>query len=401
MREIKIMERQKLKFPKGFLWGAATSSYQIEGDNSNSDWWEWEQKGKTKEKSGEACDYWNKFESDHEIAQSLNCNAFRISLEWSRIEPEEGKFSYEVIEHYRSLLKDLRNKNMKTVVTFWHWVSPIWFQNKYGFHKRESVEIFTRYGKIVVDELGDLIDIVVTINEPMMPLSFGFLIGKFPPGKINPFAYKKASKNLAEAHKKIYTYSKEKNKNIPVGVTLLYNFFEPNNKNNPLDRLIISFCKRFWNESFANSIVGFMDYVGLDYYFHNKVSILGRRNENKKTVDIMGWEIYPEGIYESLKELEKLYDLPIYIMENGLPDARDKFRADFIKDHVAYVHQAIKEGVDVRGYFYWSLLDNYEWLLGYEPRFGLVEIDYKTMERKIRPSAWEYAKICKNNELEV
>ena len=392
------MPKQKLKFPEGFLWGAATSSYQIEGDNVNSDWWAWEQQGKTKDISGDACDYWHRWKSDHDLLSELGVNAFRLSIEWSRFEPQEGEFSSEAIEHYRQLLQDLKKRNIKTVVTFWHWVSPQWFQEKYGLHRTDSVEIFARYGKRIIDELGDLIDIVVTINEPAMPLVFGFLLGKYPPGKMNWLAYKKASKNLAAAHKEIYKYSKEKNENIPVGITMLYNFFEPANKNNPLDRLVVALFKRFWNDSFPDSIKGHMDYVGLDYYFHRRLSIFGQRNENKKTTDV-GWEIYPVGIYEVLKELKEKYVLPIYIMENGLADAKDAERTAFIENHLLFVHKAIAEGVPVRGYFHWSLLDNYEWLYGYGPRFGLVEIDYETLSRHPRQSFYEYAKICKENAL--
>ncbi len=394
------MSKQNLKFPEGFLWGVATSSYQIEGDNVNSDWWEWEQKGKTKDISGNACDYWHRWKSDHELLSELGVNVFRLSIEWSRIEPEEGIFSTEAVEHYREILGDLKNRNIRTTVTLWHWTSPQWFQEKYGLHRANSVEIFARYGRKIIDELGDLIDIFVTINEPAMPLTFGFLLGKYPPGKMNWFAYKKASKNLAAAHKEIYKYSKEKNKNVPVGITMLYNFFEPANKNNPLDRLVVALSKKFWNDSFPDLIKRHVDYVGLDYYFHRRLSIFGQCNENKKTTDV-GWEIYPVGIYEVLKELKEKYNLPIYIMENGLADAQDVERAAFIKNHLAYVHKAISEGVDVRGYFHWSLMDNYEWLYGYEPRFGLVEIDYETQERKPRKSFYEYAKICENNEVDL
>lgn len=395
------MSKKKLKFPKNFLWGVSTSSYQIEGNNSNSDWWEWEKAGKTKEKSGQACDYFNRFREDHNFLQELKCNSFRVSIEWSRVEPEENFFSAEAINHYRDVLQDLKKKEIKTVVTFWHWTSPIWFQKKYGFHRKESREIFFRYGKKIIDELGDLIDIIVTINEPMMPLNFGFLLGKFPPGKMNWIAYRKAEKNLSESHKKIYLYSKEKDKKIPVGVTLLYNFFEPNNKKNFLDRWIVLFLKKIWNDSFAQKINGYADYIGLDYYFHNKISFLGRKNENKKVVDVMGWEIYPEGIYEVLKEIKEKYNLPIYVMENGLPDAKDKLRKDFIKDHLKFIHKAIEENVDVKGYFYWSLMDNYEWLWGYNPRFGLVEINYENFKRHPRKSFYEYAKICRENGVEI
>jgi beta-glucosidase len=185
----RFIKEKSLTFSTGFLWGASTSSYQIEGNNSNSDWWQWEESGRTKEKSGVACDSWNRWREDHELLTQLGVNAYRMSLEWSRIEPSEGKFSDEALAHYREILEDLKKRNIKTIVTFWHWTSPIWFAEKYGFHRKASVEKFVSYGNKVIDELGDLIDVVVTFNEPMVPLGLGYLIGYFPPGAKNPWKY--------------------------------------------------------------------------------------------------------------------------------------------------------------------------------------------------------------------
>lgn len=383
-------------FPKNFLWGASISSYQTEGNNFNSDWWKWEQEGKTKGKSGIACDYWSKYEQDHDLLSELGASAFRLSLEWSRIEPEEGNFSDSAIRHYREMLQDLKNRNIKTVVTFWHWTSPVWFQDKFGFDQKQSVEIFSRYGTKISDELGDLIDVAVIVNEPAMPLFFGFLLGKFPPGKINPVSFFKASSNLAEAYRNIFNYIKEKRSGIPVGISSLYNFFEPKNKWNPIHMLLSWGGKKIWNEFFISKIKGKMDYFGLDYYFHDRMGTFGIENENKKITEI-GWEIYPEGILEVLREINMKYDLPIYILENGLSDSTDRHRPEFITEHLFYVKKAIEEGIPIRGYFYWSLLDNFEWLHGYGPRFGLVEINYETLERKPRKSFYVYKEIIKKN----
>ncbi|MCX6764048.1 MAG: glycoside hydrolase family 1 protein [Candidatus Moranbacteria bacterium] len=392
-------EKKSPAFPAGFLWGAAISSYQTEDNNSNSDWYALEMKIKQAGESEINCDYWNQWREYHNLLSELGAKAFRLSLEWPRLEPEEGRFSNKNFQHYREILHDLKDRNIKTVVTFWHWTSPVWFQEKYGFHKKESVEIFSRYGKKIIDELGDLIDIAVILNEPMMPLTFGFLLGKFPPYRRCFFKYKKAFRHLSEAYKIIYDYSKKKFPAVPVGVTILYNYFEPANKNNPLHRLIVGVYKKFWNESFFNSIKDKADYFGLDYYFHYRLALTGRKNENKKISD-MGWEIYPEGIYEVLKEIKAKYNLPIYILENGLADKDDKYRAEFIRDHLKYVRQAIEGGIDVRGYFYWSLMDNFEWLHGYAPKFGLVAVDSKTLERKPRKSFYFYKSIIEKNGLE-
>ncbi len=391
------------KFPKNFLWGTAVSSYQTEGNNTNSDWWEWEQKGKTKDKSGIACDYWNRWKEDHKLLSELGVNAFRLSLEWSRIEPEEGKFSEEAINHYREILQDLKNRNIKTQVTFWWWVSPLWFQKKYGFHRKESIRIFTRYVKKITEELKDLIDIYIVINEPMLPLSQGYLTGAFPSGHKNPFRFWRSLNNLAKAYRESYKIIHQIKPNSAVGITHLYNWYETKGLGF-IEKIINRIAKWFRINLFLKRIKNHQDYLGIDYYrlgrmrFDPKNSMyLGFNIEEDKN-NIMGWVAYPEGIYKVLKEVYAKYKLPIYIMENGLPTSpglEDNNRVQFIQDHIYYVRKAISEGVDVRGYNYWSLMDNFEWLYGFEPRFGLVEIDYKTLERKPRKSFYAYKEIIK------
>jgi beta-glucosidase len=382
------------QFPSNFLWGVSTSSYQIEGNNSNADWWEWEEQGKTKEKSGLACDSWNRWREDHELLTQLGVNAYRLSLEWSRLEPEEGKFSEEAFSHYREILADLRNRKIKTVVTFWHWTSPLWFSQKYGWHSKQSVAIFCRYSKEVFNRLGDLIDIAVTMNEPMVPLVHGYLLGKFPPGKKSWGEFKKAACHMACAHNDVYDYAKIAKKEHSIGITTLYNYFNPVGRYNPLERLYVKIAKKFWNEMFFEKIMEHTDYFGLDYYFHQRLGMLGKKNKNQSVSD-MGWEIYPQGLEIVVKEIYRRYNMPIYILENGLADAADAKRARFISDHIASLQKARKDGADVRGYFHWSLLDNFEWLYGFSPRFGLVAMDYKKMERQPRPSFYAYQEIIK------
>lgn len=395
------------KLPKDFLWGAAVSSYQTEGNNFNSDWWEWEQKGKTKDKSGIACDYWNRWKSDHDLLSELGVNSFRLSLEWSRIEPEEGKFSQEAISHYRDILQDLKNRNIKTQVTLWHWTSPIWFQKKYGFHKKSSIAIFTNYIEKATKELGDLIDIFVIINEPMVPLGMGYLTGKFPPGLKCPLRFYLALNNLAKAYKKSYLKIHEIKKNSLVGLTCLYNWYDAN-EGNFVEKIANSFALWFRVNWFLKKVRKYQDYLGIDYYrlgrmkFDPKNSMyLGFRIEEDEK-NIMKWVAYPEGIYKVLEEAWERYHLPIYIMENGIPTdlgLEDANRADFIRKHLSWIQKAIQEGVDVRGYNCWSFMDNYEWESGYQMRFGLVEIDYKTLERKPRKSFYEYQKIINKSKV--
>lgn len=400
------------KFPKDFLWGVATASYQIEGDNSKSDWWEWEQRGKTRHKSGKACDYWNRWKSDHELLSELGVNTFRLSLEWSRIEPEEGIFSEEALNKYREILLDLKNRGIKTQVTLWHWTSPVWFQKKYGFHKKTSIKIFRRYTEKIVRELGDLIDIFVTFNEPMVPLGMGYLSGSFPPGFKNPFKFLRAVRYVAIAHKEVYKIIHEIKPQAEVGITYLYNWYESEGFGVLLNA-INKVAQWYRIDLLGKKIKDFQDYVGIDYYRLGKIKFdwknikMDARNQvyfgftiEEDEKNAMKWISYPGGIYFVLKEAGEKFKLPIYITENGIPtgpNIDDEERIKFIQEHLHYVKKALDKGINVKGYNYWSLLDNYEWLYGYEPRFGLVEIDYKTLERKPRKSFYFYKEIIKEN----
>ncbi|TSA44972.1 glycoside hydrolase family 1 protein [bacterium] len=416
------MEKKILKFPEGFLWGVATSAYQVEGGNTN-DWSEWEKKnakrlsGKAEKKwqpwqkkkfpemfeaenyiCDQACDHYNRYEEDFDIAKSLNLNAFRISIEWSRIEPEEGKFNEKEIEHYRKVIEAIRARGMEPFVCLWHWTNPLWLARIGGPANKEFSFYFGRYTKYVAENFKDLATFWLPLNEPTSVIAASYVAGVWPPQKKNPFLALKIYKNLARAHLEAYAEIKKVNPLSKVSFANILIAIEPHNKKSLLDKLIVKIAKYFSNEKFINLVRGKYDFLTVQYYFHKRFKFPGiEKNENKEITDL-NWEIYPEGIYHILKDLKK-YNLPIYVTENGLADARDEKREKFIKNHLHWIHKAIQEGMDVRGYFYWSLLDNFEWDKGFWPRFGLVEINYKTMERKIRPSAYEYAKICKENKI--
>ena len=403
-------KKQVLKFPEGFLWGAATSGYQIEGDSPACDWQEWERAGKTYGgKCGKACDYWNLWKGDHKLLEELEVKSFRLSIEWARIEPREGEFSDVAINKYREILQDLKNKNIKTQVTLWHWVSPLWFSEKYGFHKKKSIKKFESYSNKIIEELGDLVDFWVVLNEPMVPLGMGYLKGGFPPGFKNIFKFFRAGNNLARAYKKTYKLIHKKYPEAKVGITYLYNWYEFKGLGF-LGRAISRIVKWYRIDFFGNKIKKYQDYMGIDYYrlaeiiFDLKNSqILGFKIKDDQN-NPMRWVTYARGLRLVLREAHKKYKKPIYIMENGTPTNQgieDKSRIEFIDKHLVELNKAITEGIPVLGYNHWSLLDNFEWLEGYRPRFGLVEVDYKTLERKPRKSFYEYAKICKNNEVDL
>ena len=435
---IKIME---YKFPDGFLWGSATSAHQVEGGNFN-DWTEWEhanserlaaeaarRHAKTHMRipdyilerypnplqpenyiSGKACDHYNRYEQDFDIAKSLGQNAHRFSIEWSRIEPEEGKFSEAEIEHYRKVILALRQRGLEPFVTLWHWTNPTWFAKRSGWLNKDSPKYFERYVNKITLSLEDVkVNFWITLNEPEVYVGASYFSGQWPPQKSSLISGIKVYQNLIKAHQLVYKKIHQISGNSLVGTAKNNSFYEPFS-DYLLDRLVVRLNHYLRNEWFLNKIKNYQDFIGLNYYFHDRVKFsltlkspggIFVRNKNKnESINNLGWEIYPEGIYRVLKDLKK-YDKPIYITENGLADANDEKRAKFIKEHLRWVHKVIQEGVDVRGYLYWSLLDNFEWDKGFWPRFGLVEVDYKTTERRIRSSAYEYAKICKNNALEI
>lgn len=398
------------------MWGCATASYQVEGGNSNSDWWEWEKQGRADNESGKACDYWNLYKNDHELLSELGVNVFRLSIEWARVQPKEGIFDEHVIAHYREILQDLKNRNIKVQLTLWHWTSPLWFAQKYGFHKKESVKLFAEYVEKIVQEFDGFVDSYITFNEPMVPLGMGYLGGAFPPGFRNPIKFLAAVGNVAKAHNATYEIIHGKNSQAQVGITYLYNWYESEGFGILLNT-INKIAQWYRIDLLGRKIKDKQDFIGIDYYRLGKIKFslknlkLDTRNQTyfgftieEDKENVMKWISYPEGMYQVLKQASAKFKLPIYIAENGTPTRaglEDANRVKFIKEHLAMVHKAIAEGVEVRGYNFWSLMDNLEWLYGYEPKFGLVEIDFKTLERKPRKSFYEYAKICKSNEVEI
>jgi len=408
------MDNKKISFPEDFLWGAATSAHQVEGGTHN-DWSEWEHANSARlakeafgrwEKwqqkkfpemlgadnyiSGMACDHYNRFGEDFDIAQELGHNAHRFSIEWSRIEPREGEFSQEALEHYKKVVDGLHKRGMEPFVTLWHWTLPLWLSKKGGIANKHFPFYFERYVAFVAGGLGDGVHFWITINEPGSVVPNGYFKGTWPPQKKNVFLMIRTFLILARAHKKAYAVLHTINSETQVGFATIASFFEAGNI---FLKPVAALLNYFSNRWFFNRTGKYNDFIALQYYFHNRLG----GNENKKVSD-MGWEIYPEGLCWVIKEFIR-YKKPIYITENGLADAGDSRRADFIRDHIYWLGRAMQEGADVRGYFYWSLLDNFEWDKGFWPRFGLVAVDFKTQKRTVRKSAFVYKKIIEKNGL--
>ncbi len=415
-------------FPKDFLWGAATSAHQVEGNNHN-DWTEWEKENAPRLAllargkpfppyanpspldpnnyiSGRACDHYNRFREDFDIAKLLVHNAHRFSIEWSRIEPEEGKFNEKEIEHYHEVIKALRERGIEPFVTLWHSTNPIWIRDIGGWENPKTPEYFAAYAKKIVQSFPG-VRYWLTLNEPTVYAGMGYVQGTQPPWVKNLSRANFVFKNFVRAHILAYQAIHKINPHASVGVAHHLIYMRP--KNNLIWTLgAIRLLEYVRNWRFVEAVKNYSDFFGVQFYQSQEIGISLKHGKwgpisaepiSGKTLDDLGWAINPKGIYHLLKKMSR-YKKPLYITESGIADAKDVNRPKFIEETLIWVSKAIQEGADVRGYFYWTFMDNYELpeMRGFWVRFGLVEIDYKTLERKIRPSALKFKEIIERSQ---
>ena len=404
---------------KAFLWGASTASHQVEGGNLNN-WsvFEREEAGKLLDQSidklsyitdrrglkdeigdtnsyisGIGPDHYRLYRDDIRIMKKMGFNAYRFSIEWSRVEPVEGEFNKLEIKHYQDLIDELSRNKIEPIVTLWHFAVPVWFEKEGGFTKLNNIKKFGRYCEVVSKSLKK-VNYFLTINEPNVYASQSFLYGHWPPQVRNPFLAYSVYQNLKIAH--CLSYKKIK-KNQPVANVLFAHnacYFEPYN-GKFYNKLFCRLYSYFWNDNFIKSVKDKLDFIGLNFYFHNKIDWGRIKNDNRKISDL-GWELKPESIYNILIDFKK-YNLPVIITENGLADSLDKYRGWFMKKSVEAIKKAKKEKVKIAGYLHWSFIDNFEWDKGYWPKFGLVKIDRKSKKRTFRKSAILYSKLIRDN----
>lgn len=404
----------QIKFPKQFYWGAATASYQVEGGIENNDWAQAAREGKVP-RAGKLADHYHLYTKDFDLAKELGHNAHRFSIEWARIEPEEGVFDEEEIEHYREVLRALRARNLEPFVTLWHFTLPDWFAESGGFERTDAPEIFARYCAKVVKEMGYLATHYATMNEPNVYATHGYLYGAWPPFKRARIFWRKIGKEdgtsektgararfknistyflvmrrLTKAHIAAYQAIKTVRPEALVSVVKHVHYFH--GENGPQNKLKARIMTYFQSLRFLNQIDQTLDEIGINYYRNT-----GYGETRNYMLTDMGWKMAPSFIYAVIKLLMR-YKKPMFVAEAGLADADDSCRADYIRVQVNAIGRAIEEGADVRGHFYWSLMDNYEWALGTEKRFGLIEIDYNTLHRKIRPSAYVYKRLIEQSQ---
>jgi len=404
-----------IQFPKNFYWGSATSSYQVEGNNTNADWWPWEITA-GKERSGAACRHYELYEQDFDLIKSLNHNAHRLSIEWSRIEPREGEFSSDTIEHYLQVIKALRARGIEPMVTLHHFTNPIWFSDSGNWVKETSIKRFLRYCEFVVKALAPHVQFWFTINEPSVYFSHAFLWGMWPPQEKSFFKMRAVHDHMNEAHVEAYKLIHQiyRNAAYPTPkVSIAHHMQAIVGCNDDVKtRLGVSLRKYLYNLEVLDYLNKHqsLDFIGVNYYSRNLVHVhswwIGnllmetcQEDHHPLKKNSLGWAIYPDGLRQVLVDIKK-YNLPVIISENGICTSDDAQRWEFIQEHLKKVHEAMSEGVDVMGYLYWSLMDNFEWAHGYGPRFGLIDVDYPTSKRTIRSSALQFSNVCKTGVLE-
>jgi beta-glucosidase len=404
-----------VQFPDNFLWGSATSSYQVEGNNINADWRPWEIKA-GKESSGDACRHYELYEQDFDLVKNLNHKAHRLSIEWSRIEPKEGEFSREAVEHYVKVIKALRSRGIEPLVTLHHFTNPIWFAGQGGWANPSCVKSFLRYCDLVTRELSPYVHFWFTINEPSVYFSHSFLWGMWPPQQRSFLKTKAVHDHMIEAHIQAYRLIHKIYKGSNLTAPSV-SFAHHMQAIVPCNGKLINRCGARIREYLYNLEIldhltkaNTLDFIGVNYYSRHLVHVhswwIGnllmetcKEDHHPMKKNFLGWDIYPEGLAQVLLSLKK-YNLPVIIAENGICTKDDQERWEYIKNHLKNVHLAMDQGVNVTGYLYWSLMDNFEWAHGYAPRFGLIDVDYKTQQRTIRESAKKFAQVCQTGVLE-
>ncbi len=405
-------------FPKNFFWGASTAAHQVEGGMHNQ-WSEWElvnskQLAQTAHQrlswlpewaavkpkaeipenyvSGKGVDHYRRYEEDFDILKSLNMNAFRFGIEWSRIEPEQGVWDEKEIMHYKKYIAALRSRNIEPFLNIWHWTMPIWFTELGGFTKKSNLKYFESFVKKVAEEFTEDITYVITLNEPNVYASFSYGTGEWPPQEKSWLKMAGVYVNLVRAHKRSYKILKSHKKSLQIGVAAQLANIQAKRPHSYVDSISTKWMRYFWNWWFLNRIRNQQDFVGFNYYFTDYYTKLARRENPKVPVSDLGWYMEPEGLYPLLVRLWYRFKKPIFVTENGLADAGDEYRRWWIEETIVAMERAISEGVDLKGYLHWSLLDNFEWKYGWWPKFGLVEVDREhNMKRTPRPSARWFA----------
>lgn len=418
------------KFPESFVFGVATAAYQVEGHIEN-DWAEWERLGKCKNpehRCGKSVDHWNRFDEDVRLTKDVGASAFRVSLEWARIEPKRGQFNENAIAEYRSRLQRMKAAGVRPVVTLHHFTHPTWFNKETPWHTPESVAVFRRYAKVCAKILKGLDAMVITFNEPMVLLLGGYIQGCIPPGIADGGKAMLALGNIGRSHVAAREEILAECGKTEMGISQNVLAFAPDRAWHPLDRAITRLAADNYNHAFLRALTtgdlrvfmpglattkqkldggrDSLDFIGVNYYTRAHLRFIPKppfvqfnyRDVHGRGLTDIGWEHYPEGFGQMLGEV-KQYGLPLWITENGIDDRTGNRRSQYLHDHWRVMLDAMSKGTDIRGYLYWSLMDNFEWLDGWGPRFGLYYVDFETLERKKTPACDYFKQVATTKEL--
>ena len=411
-------------FPEGFHWGTATAHHQIEGGHEDNNWGRWERskdaKGRPRiqhgDVSGDAADHWNRWPEDLRLMDEvLGCDSYRFSFSWSRIEPSPGVYDRAALDHYHALIDELLRRGIRPMATIHHFAHPGWFEDLGSFEREENIAHVVRFTELLFSEFGAKVPFWCTFNEPGPFSVMGWLMGIFPPGKRSPRTHGQVLLNLCRAHPRMVAKIRAMEGGDSVHIGLVKNIFQldPWRRWSPLDWALCRVADHIYNES----ILGFLktgrfhlrvpllvnidvqipgdrgDFVGLNYYanllldpFMSTEPPFEVHSRPGQIPTDMAYNIYAEGFWRALHTISEV-GLPVYVTENGIPDAKDDRRATWIRRYLFALRRAMDEGVDVRGFYYWSLLDNFEWAEGFQMRFGLFAVDYETQEHTLREGA--------------
>src|SRR5437867_8994148 len=413
-----------LRFPEGFYWGTATSSHQVEGNCTKNQWWAWEQEGghiKDGTTSGIACDHYNRFDEDFALAKELGHNSHRFSIEWSRIEPEEGRWDEKEVDHYKRVLESLHSYGLTPFPTLHHFTNPVWFEDQGGWLSPKAPDFMERYAGYMAKQLGDAAPFWMTINEPPVLPAAQYIAGVFPPQKRDMGMAMTAARNILLSLGRMHNAIKANAPHNPkVGPVINMIYVMPASDSEE-DKTAAKFFDQYWNAYWLDGIrdgvigapagggesveglKGAWDFIGINYYSRSVIRA-GRGQMGVAQVpppedserSTMGWQVYPEGFYQCLIRL-KQYGKPVYITENGIGTDDDDQRRSYLVRHMKEAHRALKEGLDLRSYLHWSFQDNFEWAEGFRQKFGLIERPEPSLERVPKPSAYMFREIAQAN----
>lgn len=419
-------------FPKGFLWGAATAAHQVEGDNVNSDWWDWENAPGTPvaEPSGTACEHYTRYKEDIALLASLGFNTYRFSVEWARVEPAEGTFDEAALAHYRDVVDTVISKGLTPMVTLNHFTLPRWVGAEGGWTSKRTPALFERYCRRVLDALGDGVPWYCTINEPTAVASGAYLSGwGQPPGVVDMGLWRKAAAGLVDGHRRAVAAVHDIRPGSKAGLAVFSVEREYNAGAKPAE----SFKQHIEEDIFLEGAVD-DDFIGVQTYTRHhlflpriaapltrlglalrplerfvvprvmklKTSSRGTQALPGARMTQMGWEYRPEALAAVVRRIGRVYpEKDLVVTEHGLASLDDRERVEFIGRGLVALHQAISEGARVRGYVHWSLMDNFEWAHGYRPKFGLIGVDRATQQRTVKPSARYLGEIARTGHLDT